>query len=140
LSLRNKTAQSQASTFSTFAEAEANQHKGRYSAELAQTVIGSDPIPKYPALPSGPWSGEDLVGQEPPLGYSVDGSRPEQSSVFPAPALPNPTAPSDPLDVERLGLGSSSPQRFAEQPTGLSQHRLDSAMLGAGGDKFHRRI
>jgi hypothetical protein len=123
----------QGATFLGFTHSEVG---GRFKVESKEYIVGSEPFPKYPALPaSSPWSGNDPVPDEPPL------SRPEQSSaVFPAPALPNPTAPSDPLDVERSGLGSSSPQRFAEQPSGLSQHRLDVGVLGAGGAKFQRRL
>jgi hypothetical protein len=42
-------------------------------------VIGTDPIPKYPQLPSGPWSGDDPVPDEPPLGYRIDEMIPLES-------------------------------------------------------------
>jgi hypothetical protein len=107
LRVRNQTASDEASTFRTFAEADANQARGRYSAELATTVIGATPIPKYPELPSGPWSGQDPVPDEPPLGFSVP--RPEPIVASPlVRATPKPTVTSTPLDAERVGLGGLS--------------------------------
>jgi hypothetical protein len=141
LKLRNQSAKSEASTFHDHAQADANVARGRYSAEMAQTVVGSTPIPKYPTLPSGPWSGEDPVGQEPPLGYSV--SRPEQSSVFPAPALPNPAAQASPSSAD-AGLGSSSGRpasQVARQPTAGSSPSSQMGDAGAGrSSTFQRRL
>jgi hypothetical protein len=45
---------------------------GRYARTTPATVVGSQPFVRYPQLPSGPWSGSDPVGQEPPLGHRVD--------------------------------------------------------------------
>jgi hypothetical protein len=139
LSLRNKSAQSEGSTYKTHAEADANQARagGRYSAELAQTVVGSEPFPKYPALPSGPWSGEDLVGQEPPLGYSVDGSRPEQFAVIPAQSATG-GAPAKPSAVAAPPSSHESPTPRRNTAAPLSSH-----FGGVGGGlspPIHRRL
>jgi hypothetical protein len=139
--VRTQTSASKGSTFRDHAEAEANQARGRYSAELAQTVVGSEPIPKYPTLPSGPWSGEDLVGQEPSLGYSVDEmsrSRPEQFAVIPAQSATG-GAPAVPAVAAPPSYPSPSPQRFQSRPPGRNNIATHS-VLGAGGDKLHRRI
>jgi hypothetical protein len=59
---------------------------GRFQKVNAATVIGSTPLPKYPELPSGPWSGSDPVGQEPPLGYSVDAMPPLEYALAESPS------------------------------------------------------
>jgi hypothetical protein len=139
LSLRNKSAQSEASTFQNFAQSEANVARGRFTAELAQTVVGTEPLPRYPQLPSSsPWSGLGPdPGQEPPLGYSTD----RMSRPAPVEAEPNPAnAPSDPLDVERAGLGLSSgrPASGCTPTSGASLSQMGDA--GAGrSQRFHRR-
>jgi hypothetical protein len=36
-------------------------------------VVGASALPVYPPQPPGsPWAGADPVGDEPPLGYSID--------------------------------------------------------------------
>jgi hypothetical protein len=63
----------QGSTFSRFAQADADQRRGRFDAHEKSTMIGSEPLPRYPQLPaSSPWAGPDLVPTEPPLGYCID--------------------------------------------------------------------
>jgi hypothetical protein len=43
---------------------------GRFKDEAAAKITG---VPSYPAQPTdSPWAGDDLVGKEPPLGYSID--------------------------------------------------------------------
>ena len=70
----------QAGTF--LSHTHADTAGGRFAAAEAQTVIGRDSAPHYPQLPaSSPWGGEDLVGPEPPLGFSVD----EMPSLEPLP-------------------------------------------------------
>jgi hypothetical protein len=60
-------------TFSTFAEAFADEDRGgRFKPEQATHVIGTTPIPKYPELPASSPSHHDVVPDEPPLGFSVD--------------------------------------------------------------------
>src|SRR6516225_3156316 len=53
---------------STFLDHTHNDTGGRFSAISNPTVIGTEPLPRYPQLPaSSPWAGPDLVGDEPPL-------------------------------------------------------------------------
>ena len=55
-------------TFSQFAQAEADQVQGRFAAHEKSNVVGSAPIPAYPAGPN--WStdpGSQCI--EPPLSY-----------------------------------------------------------------------
>jgi hypothetical protein len=59
-------------TYHARAQVEADDAGGRYAKLQPTTVIGSTGAPAYPQQPEGsPWRG-DLIGQEPPLGYSVD--------------------------------------------------------------------
>jgi hypothetical protein len=49
---------------------------GRFAAINKSTVTGSTPVPQYPPQPtSSPWASA-AVGQEPPLGFSVDEMQP----------------------------------------------------------------
>jgi hypothetical protein len=131
----------QSNTFLGFTHSEVG---GRFKVESKEYVVGRDGPPRYPQLPaSSPWSGlGPEPGQEPPLGAV---SRPEQfSTLSPAPALPNPTAPSDPLDVERLGLALSSHDGPA---LGRSSASAGTTSLLRGCDvgvpdrrQFHRRF
>jgi hypothetical protein len=42
------------------------------AAAMSVAVVGANPNP-YPPQPEGsPWAGADPVGDEPPLGYSID--------------------------------------------------------------------
>jgi hypothetical protein len=89
----------QAATMHGFAMNEAAQPRGRFDgAEGKQLVVGSTPGPIYPQLPaSSPWAGPDLVGQEPPLGFSVDELEPSTGllpSLVEAQAGPTSDAPS----------------------------------------------
>jgi hypothetical protein len=64
-------------TFSQFAESEATEARGRFTAHEQSRVIGSEPLPRYPQLPaSSPWAGPDLVPTEPALGYAIDAQEP----------------------------------------------------------------
>jgi hypothetical protein len=142
LSLRKQSAQSEASTFSTFAQSEMEQTRSRFNAEQEQIVVGRDPIPKYPALSSGPWSGQDPVPDEEPLGYSVDEmsrSRPEQGPLSSARSATGEGAPAKPPVVAAPSSSSPSPQRFQDRPPSRDNIATHS-VLGAGGDKLHRRI
>jgi hypothetical protein len=100
--------QDQAGTFLSHTHSDAG---GRFAQVGAQTVVGADPIPQYPPA-SSPWQGPDLVGQEPPLGYSVNDLTPhelEPSMAFVEAQEGGPAdAPSTPLDVERTGPSPSS--------------------------------
>ena len=82
---------------------------GRYSAVGAQTVVGADPIPNYPAAAVHQ---HDPCGQEQPLGYRVNDlnpSDPVEASSFAQQGLGEPMsdeAPSCHAEVKRTGVGS----------------------------------
>jgi len=69
-------------TMHEFAVSEASLDTGRYSAAMGKpTVVGSTSGVQYPQLPSSsPWSGSDPVGQEPPLGFSVNDLEPSMAA------------------------------------------------------------
>jgi hypothetical protein len=91
-----------ASTYAAFAQAEADQPRGRFSAIDKNEVIGSAPVPQYPPLPqNSPWS-NDPVPSEEPLGYSVH-EHPVVGEAF------------EILDVQRDGTDQSS---AVEPPSG----------------------
>jgi hypothetical protein len=87
------------STFLDHARSSADDELGgRFARHQPQTIIGATPLPKYPAG-SGPWSGADPVGQEPPLGFSVNDLEPMGPPLsLEAQAAPTSDAPS--LSVE----------------------------------------
>jgi hypothetical protein len=89
------------STSHTHPEDEAG---GRFQKVNAATVIGSEPTPKYPILPAGPWSGTDPVSTEPPLGYSVNQMMPLEPSASPSVEGTGPTvaAPVSSFSVDAL--------------------------------------
>ena len=59
-------------TYHDIASSEAAVPRGRFTAHERSTVTGATPASRYPTLPaSSPWASEP-VGQEPPLGFSVD--------------------------------------------------------------------
>jgi hypothetical protein len=123
----------QASTFSQFAQSEAAEARGRFTANEKSTVVGSTPTPAS-AYPAGPNWTCDPVGPEPSLGYSVEDHEPagqphelrashdvrphpELLSLLPAQATPNlaiDEAPLPPPGVEHAsaGLGFSSLKMF----------------------------
>jgi hypothetical protein len=79
---------------------------GRFSVVDAQTVVGADPIPAYPAAAAHQ---RDPVGQEPALGYRID----ELEPSFPSVQAPDPTsADAHSGDVQRTGVGPSSNKPF----------------------------
>jgi hypothetical protein len=92
---------------STFFDHTHNDTGGRYSAISNATVIGTDPIPRYPQLPaSSPWAGPDLVGDEPPLSDNP-ALNPPSAELEPPAVLatpPNPEPAAIPL-AARSGLG-----------------------------------
>jgi hypothetical protein len=62
----------QSSTFHQHAQSQANDEAGgRFAAVNPATVVGAQPLPTYPQLPSSsPWPGaQPEPGIEPPLGY-----------------------------------------------------------------------
>jgi hypothetical protein len=67
----------QGSTFAQFAASEADTPRGRFAAHERATVIGSEPIVRYPQLPaSSPWAGPDPVPTEAPLNLDVNAMEP----------------------------------------------------------------
>ena len=102
--LRND-ASVRASTLSQFAQSEANEIGGRFSANERATVVGANPLPNYPAA----FLQLDPVPDEPPLGFRIDALDPfdpESSAGVPPPMLP--PAATDDLAAP-LGDGSSAP-------------------------------
>ena len=65
---------SRGSTFHQHAQAAASDNAGgRFGSVNSATVVGSQPLSKYPELPSSsPWSSADPVPIEPPLGYDIN--------------------------------------------------------------------
>jgi hypothetical protein len=83
--------QAEASTY--FQHAHHPDIGGRFALEGTPQIVGSTPTPRYPQLPSGPWSGEDLVGTEPPLGFRVDDMVPLEHTSVPPVAASEATGP-----------------------------------------------
>jgi hypothetical protein len=79
---------------------------GRFSAVGAQTVVGADPFPNYPAASAHQ---HDPCGQEPPLGYEIDRMPEPEPSIEPASSFgaqatgPTSDAPSTPLGQHGVG-------------------------------------
>ena len=112
--------QERAATMHGFAEAEFSQPRGRFTeAEGKQFVVGSTPLPKYPAG-GAPWSDADPVPDEPPLGYRVDDLEPTGSALSPAATDDPANAPSSGSSAyrgsmsERAGSSSSSEEQTNE--------------------------
>jgi hypothetical protein len=71
---------SKAGTYHQIAETEFTGDRGRWTARERSTVIGSEPV-TYPKLPdASPWA-NNPVGQEPPLGFSIDALEPTGTHV-----------------------------------------------------------
>jgi hypothetical protein len=87
-----------------------NDTGGRFSAVGAAHVIGSTPIPQYPAA-SAPFQC-DPVGLEPPLSaYENPGFEPSTTPACPVEASGPASAPSFPVDVQRAGPSHSPSYR-----------------------------
>ena len=73
-------------TFHQRAVADASIETGRFTQINSAHVVGSTPIPRYPALPSSsPWSGaQPEPGIEPPLGLDNPALEPSAVSLLPA--------------------------------------------------------
>jgi hypothetical protein len=111
--------QQQAGTFFSHTHPE-DEVGGRFARVSPMTIVGATPIPKYPQLPSGPWSGSDPVGQEPPTGVAIDYMRPLEPSMVGAssveatgPTSADAPSPSSLGDEQRDDVGPSSPQKGA---------------------------
>jgi hypothetical protein len=107
--------QQQGSTMLDHARSAADDDRGgRFAAVNTTTVIGADPIPKYPTLPaSSPWAGPDPVPKEEPLGYSVNDLEPS-TGLLPLPVETGPAVAAAPSlfveggDGQRSDAGPSS--------------------------------
>jgi hypothetical protein len=88
---------------------------GRFAHRLIEHINTRGPTLEYPRLPSGsPWSGPQ-VGDEPPLGYSVEDLEPTGEPHEVAAGLPLP----DSADLPPLGsadLAGSSPTSAPQLP------------------------
>jgi hypothetical protein len=90
---------------STYLAQTHNDTGGRFSAVGAAHVIGSTPVPQYPAA-SAPFQ-SDPVGPEPPLSaYENPGFEPSTPSACVEDSGPA-DAPFSPVDVERAGPSHS---------------------------------
>jgi|SRR6516164_411458 hypothetical protein len=64
-----------ATTFSSFAQADAAEPRGRFSQIENSNVVGAMPLPHYPAA-SSPWPDAARVPDEPPLNYDINALEP----------------------------------------------------------------
>jgi hypothetical protein len=111
---RNEQLVRQGSTLHQHALADAATPRGRFPQDT--TVTSSNAVPQYPAA-SSPWQGPDLVGQEPPLGFSVDAMpSDEPSTVVPASSVEAQGGPAD-------APPSSFHSPLASEPAGSSRLR-----------------
>ena len=125
--------QEQAGTFMSHTHSEMG---GRFSGVGAQTIVGAEPIPNYPA--AAPHQ-HDPCGPEKPLGYAID-------------AMPEPEEPSTVhyLPAEQLGeppsaspLGSGSPFSSHDEPTSgecAPSRHAEVERAGVGSSPFRRRV
>jgi hypothetical protein len=67
------------STFNQFAQSEAAESRGRFTAHERSAVVGATPIPKYEGAPN---RANDPSGIEPPLGYAIDAQEPGRNNRF----------------------------------------------------------
>ena len=118
---------------------------GRFAlAQDREQIVGESPAPQYPALPaSSPWAGPDLVGPEPPLGYSVNALEP--SAVSTSPAEPGPAFADAPFavipDEQLADVGpsfSDDPASGEPSPASPRGHRVAAGSSpphhGSSGD------
>jgi hypothetical protein len=77
-------AKDQSGTFFSHTHADEIGGGGRFAAVNPATVVGAQPLPVYPQLPSSsPWSGQQPEpGIEPPLGFENPAFEPSTSNVF----------------------------------------------------------
>jgi hypothetical protein len=71
--LRNAERRKNPSTFSQFANSEANADAGRFAAINKANVVGAKAVPDYPNQPANSFSNQAaVVGLEEPLGFDVN--------------------------------------------------------------------
>jgi len=109
-----KVREQQSATMLDHARSTADDDRGgRYAnVEGKHHVVGSTPVPRYPQLPSGPWSGvQPEPGPEPPLGFAIDQQEPATGRFLPVATGPASPAALSPLmegDQQRSDVGPSS--------------------------------
>ena len=59
----------EATTFSTFAQSEENQSRGRFYEEHKNTIMTAFHKTHFPKLPADHWSNQGVLPDEPPLGF-----------------------------------------------------------------------
>ena len=94
-------------TFSQFAQAEADQVQGRFAAHEKSNVVGSAPIPAYPAGPN--WStdpGSQCI--EPPLSYDNPALDENSAGIRPPVDTGPADAPEQSPDLSEHAAGPSS--------------------------------
>jgi hypothetical protein len=107
-------------TFSQFAQSEAAEGRGRFTAHEQSKVVGSEPLPRYPQLPaSSPWAGPDLVPTEPVLGVDINEMEPvgQPHELKASRAVLEPLPPAqEPLD--RVMTAKATPSASEKSPLG----------------------
>jgi hypothetical protein len=89
--------QKEASTFSQFANSDANQDAGRFAAINKATVVGA--TPKQPDYAAPNWSPQ-AVGVEPPLGIDVNAMEPVGESFEVEASLERTAQEASPLSLD----------------------------------------
>ena len=92
--LENDRSVREGSTFARFAQSEAEEVRGRFSAISSPQVVGATPIPKYEGAPN--WA-NDPTGIEPPLGLDNPALDPSVVEAEPPPSAPPSEALATPL-------------------------------------------
>jgi hypothetical protein len=135
----------QGTTFSRFAQADADINRGRFTVHEQSRVIGSEPLARYPQLPgSSPWAGPDLVPTEPPLGVDINELAPtgelhelKANELKASDLEPTPPSAHSPLAVVMSGKATPSASEFR-----LPSHSGRKSPLGAEGlsSRTYRRF
>lgn len=134
----------QATTMHTFAQADAQTPRGRFTQVDAATVVGANPIIDYPAGPA--WCadpGSQCV--EPPLG--LDNPALEPSTVFHASSVEHLGEPPSASPLGNVGSPALSrgfdPQMASAGSTGPAEAPTTSSpgsLFEPAGSRFRRRV
>jgi hypothetical protein len=128
--LENDRLAREGSTYHNHAVSSANDLMGgRFGVDSKSVVIGSSPI-SYPRIPSGPWSGADIVPPEQPLGYAIDQQEPT-GEIWEQAASSAPTA-------RVTGDDADAPTSLGDSDRGAAPPAIQPPME-AGGARFPRR-
>jgi hypothetical protein len=136
--LRND-AKVRGATFSDFAQAEASEARGRFTAHERSTVIGSAPSPAS-AYPAGPAWTCDPVGPEMPLGYSVEDHEPvgEPAEIRASIASLGPTPAQAPPGRSHISSVQATKPNSASDVNRAGYSNRTTATAGAGLGSFSR--